>query len=323
MLGRIVEIAQDQRYLYVERGFMVVQATAGEREVLGRVPLDDILALIVHGHGCIYSNNLLVALAQRNAPFVLCNAQHLPVGMLLPTDANGLQAQRIAAQIKASLPLQKRLWASLVKAKIAQQAATLAATGGNAQPLLAMLPKVKSGDPANMEAQAARYYWQRLLGTGFRRDQNAGGINALLNYGYTIARSAVARATLAAGLHPSLGLHHSNAGNPMRLVDDLIEPFRPLVDYVVWQILQTHQAALEPNIELTPERKRLLALWLTADMPSPQGRSPVSVAMQGLATSLAQIYVGEKTELDLPPSLAGPDLQGLIAASPPHAQGRA
>ena len=294
MIGRIVEIAEDERHLFVRRGLMVVAQSEGERKELGTVPLDDIAALIVHAHGTIYSNNLLVALAERNAPFVLCAANHHPVGMLLSIDGNGLQGKRIEAQIAAPLPTHKRLWAQIVKAKIAQQAATLEAAGANPIPLTAMLAKVKSGDPDNMEGQAARYYWTRLFGADFRRDQDAAGINSLLNYGYTIARSATARAVVAAGLHPSIGLHHSNDGNALRLVDDLIEPFRPLVDYKVWLLQQKGQT------ELTPESKRSLVRVLLADLQADMGATPVMVCMQRLATSLAQIYCKEKDGLDLP-----------------------
>lgn len=290
MIGRIVEIAEDGRHLFVRRGLLVVAQSEGECQELGTVPLDDIAALIVHAHGTMYSNNLLVALAERNAPFVLCSANHQPVGMLLPIDGNGMQGKRIEAQIAAPLPTHKRLWAQIVKAKIAQQAATLEAAGANPIPLQAMLAKVKSGDPENIEGQAARYYWTRLFGADFRRDQDVAGINSLLNYGYTIARSATARAVVAAGLHPS----HSNDGNAMRLVDDLIEPFRPLVDFKVWCLQQKGQ------IELMPESKRSLVRVLLADLQTDMGATPVIVCMQRLATSLAQIYCKEKNGLDLP-----------------------
>src|SRR5690606_10653558 len=120
-----------------------------------------------------------------------------------------------------SLPLRKRLWASFVKAKLQQQAAVLEAVGAPTAPLAYLVRKVKSGDPDNVEAQGARRYWGLLFGESFRRDRSADGANGLLNYGYTVMRAATARAVIAAGLHPSLGLHHSNDNNAMRLVDDL------------------------------------------------------------------------------------------------------
>ncbi|RMW96059.1 type II CRISPR-associated endonuclease Cas1 [Allofranklinella schreckenbergeri] len=294
MIGRIVEIADDHRHLFVNRGFMVVRDTEGERKELGQVPLDDIAAVIANAHGISYTNNLLVALAERGAPFVLCAANHNAVGMLLTLDGHHVQAKRIEAQIAASLPTHKRLWAAIVKSKLEQQAAALEAAGAPTAPLTALVRKVKSGDPENVEGQGARRYWGLLFGKDFRRDQNAGGLNALLNYGYTVLRSATARATVAAGLHPSIGLHHSNDGNAMRLVDDLMEPFRPVIDLKVWQL----QRAGEEQV--TPEAKRALAHTLYDDMQSRAGVTPVMVCMQKLAISLAQVYLGERDKLELP-----------------------
>ena len=294
MIGRIVEIADDRRHLFVNRGFMVVRDTEGERKELGQVPLDDIAAVIANAHGITYTNNLLVALAERGAPFVLCAANHNAVGMLLTLDGHHVQSKRIEAQIKASLPMHKRLWAAVVKSKLEQQAAALEAAGAPTAPLSALVRKVRSGDPDNVEGQGARRYWNLLFGNSFRRDQDGDGVNALLNYGYTIIRSATARAVVAAGLHPSIGLHHSNDGNPMRLVDDLMEPFRPIVDLKVWQL----QHAGEEQVN--PETKRAWVRTLYDDMQSSAGATPVMVCMQRLATSLAQVYLGERERLELP-----------------------
>ena len=297
MSGRVVEIADDRRHLFLHRGFMVVRNTKGEE--LGQIPLDDIAAVIANAYGLTYTNNLLVALAERGVPFVLCAANHNAVGMLLSLDGHHVQARRFDAQIAAKLPLNKRLWAALVRAKLEQQAATLEATGVPPAPLSALIRKVKSGDPGNIEAQGARRYWGLLMGTDFRRDQNANDANAQLNYGYTILRSATARAVVAAGLHPSIGLHHSNDSNPMRLVDDLMEPFRPIVDLKVWQLQRVDET------QVTQETKRALAHVLYEDMQTSFGVTPVMVCMQRLATSLAQTYLGERTKLDLPlPGLA-------------------
>ena len=294
MVGRIVEIADDRRHLFVHRGFLVVRDTEGERKELGQIPLDDIAAVIANAHGITYTNNLLVALAERGAPFVLCAANHNAVGMLLTLDGHHVQAHRIEAQINASQPTHKRLWAAVVKSKLEQQAAALEATGAPTAPLTALVRKVKSGDPDNVEGQGARRYWGLLFGSEFRRNQDGDGINALLNYGYTVVRSATARAVVAAGLHPSIGLHHSNDGNAMRLVDDLMEPFRPIIDLKVWQL----QRAGESHV--TPDTKRALVRTLYDDMQSSAGATPVMVCMQKLAVSLAQVYVGERDKLDLP-----------------------
>jgi CRISPR-associated protein Cas1 len=214
--------------------------------------------------------------------------------MLISVDGNYEQSKRIDAQTAASLPARKRLWASIVRAKLEQQAAALEATGRPPMPLLALAKKVKSGDPENLEAQGARRYWISLFGESFRRDKNADGINALLNYGYTVLRAATARAVIAAGLHPSLGLHHSNAGNAMRLVDDLMEPFRPVIDLRVWQLKRNQEEFV------TPDTKRALVLTLYDDMQTSWGATPVIVCTQKLATSLAQVFLGDRDKLDLP-----------------------
>ncbi|MCZ6803734.1 MAG: type II CRISPR-associated endonuclease Cas1 [Proteobacteria bacterium] len=294
MIGRIVEVADDKRHLFLSRGFMVVRETENDRKELGQVPLDDIAAVIANAHGLSYTNNLLVALAERGAPFVLCAANHNAVGMLWPVEGNHIQARRFDAQLEAKRPLQKRLWAEIVRCKLQQQTASLEAVGAPVAPLAALIKKVRSGDPANLEAQAARRYWGLMFGDDFRRDQKGGGINGMLNYGYTVLRAATARAVIAAGLHPTLGLHHSNAGNPMRLVDDLMEPFRPVVDLRVLQLQRLGED------QVTPDTKRSQVLTLYDDMQSSSGATPVMVCIQRLAVSLAQIYLGECDKLDLP-----------------------
>ena len=294
MIGRIVEVADDQRHLFMSRGFMVVQQSDGEKKELGQVPLDDIAAVIANAYGITYTNNLLVALAERCAPFVLCSANHNAAGMLIPVEGNYQQAKRFDAQIAASKPTHKRLWADLVRAKLRQQAATLEAAGAPTVPLMSLVGKVRSGDPQNLEAQGARRYWTLLFGEDFRRDRALGGINSMLNYGYTVLRASMARAVVASGLHPTIGLFHSNEGNPMRLVDDLMEPFRPLIDLRVWQLDRSGQR------EVIPDVKRALVRVMYDDMQGSNGTTPVMNCIHLLAVSLAMVYLGERDNLDLP-----------------------
>lgn len=294
MIGRIVEVADDRRHLFLSRGFMVVKDTEGERKELGQIPLDDIAAVIANAHGLSYTNNLLVALAERCAPFVLCAANHNAVGMVLTIDGNYQQAKRFDAQLAASQPLKKRLWADIVKSKLQQQSDALEAAGAPFIPLQALVRKVRSGDPDNFEAQGARRYWGLLFGDDFRRDQQSDGLNAMLNYGYTVLRATTARAVVAAGLHPTIGLHHSNESNAMRLVDDLMEPFRPVIDLKVWQLHQHGES------QVTPDSKRELVRTLYDDMQTSLGATPLMVCTQKLATSLAQVFMGERNKMDLP-----------------------
>lgn len=295
MLGRIVEISSDQRHLSVHRGFMLVHSTGADRQEVGRVPLDDMSALIANAHGLSYTNNLLVALADRGLPFALCAANHNVAGFLWPIDGHHQQARRMDAQIACSMPKRKRLWTSIVRAKLVSQAALLDAVGSPSAPLRRLVQQVKSGDSTNAEAQGARKYWNLLMGTEFRRDQQAQGVNAMLNYGYTVLRAATARSIVASGLHPGIGLHHSNDGNAMRLVDDLMEPFRPVIDRTVWQLRQQGLDTVDA------QSKRALVQCLYQDMTTDAGVTPVLVAVQRLATSLAQVLEGERQQLALPP----------------------
>jgi CRISPR-associated protein Cas1 len=164
------------------------------------------------------------------------------------------------------------------------------------------MQRVRSGDPENIEAQAAKRYWVLLFGEGFRRDRYAEGPNSFLNYGYTVLRAATARAVLSAGLHPTLGLHHSNMQNAMRLVDDLMEPFRPLVDYGVWVLKQANELVVN---SIT---KQYMVQLLYQDLRTEAGITPVLLCLQHLATSLAQVYMGEKGTLDLPETVVPTDL---------------
>lgn len=295
MIGRIVEIAGDNRYLSLVRGFLVVSQRGEE---VGRTPIDDIAGLIGNAHGLSYSNNLLVALAERGIPFVLCGSHHRPVGMLWPVDGHHRQAARMDAQLRASLPFKKRLWKHIVQAKIGMQAAALGLYGGPEPPLRRMAAKVRAGDPSNVEGQAARTYWPLMMGASFRRNPDSEDINALLNYGYTVLRSTVARHLMAAGLHPGVPLHHANEGNPMRLADDVMEPFRPLVDAWVRRLKESGCDSVDAD------SKRTLALLPTRSLHTRHGISPVSVAVQRLCVSLAQAYEDPSATLDLPPCTA-------------------
>lgn len=310
MIGRIVEIAQDSRSLSLYRGFLIIRGKKEEIwEEIGRIPLDDILAVICNSHGITCTNNLLVELAERNIPFVLCGDNHLPVGILWPIEGHHLQARRFEAQIEASLPMRKRLWAGVVKAKILAQNQVLAAFGRESLALSRLANRVKSGDSENNEAQAARIYWKLLFGEGFIRDQNATGINACLNYGYAIVRSAIARAVIAAGLHPSIGLHHKNDADTMRLVDDLMEPFRPLVDYVVKQSVANNRESIEVDASF----KKAVVEILFFDVITAQGRTSVLTSMNDLTSSLSQVLLKEQKDLKLPQSFVLRQIQNPTA----------
>ncbi len=291
MIGRIVEIAEDGRHLSKTRGFMKVSAEGKE---LGRVPLDDISAVVASAHGITYSNNLLVALAERRAPLIVCGANHRPAAFLWSVDGHHDQAGRMGEQASAKKPLKKRLWAQLVRTKIESQGATLEAVGVPSTGFRLLARKVRAGDPDNVEAQAARRYWPLLFGEEFRRDRAADGPNAMLNYCYTVLRAGTARAIMASGLHPSLGLAHRQRANAFALADDVMEPFRPLADLLV------HELIRDGAEHVDKETKPALAKILVADMSTSDGVSPVGVCLERLTLSLARCFSGEASELDLP-----------------------
>ena len=297
MVSRIIEIAEDKRYLSVFRGFLLIKSSEEIGKEIARIPLDDVAAIIANSYGITYSNNLLVKCAEEGIPFIVCGQNHSAVGILWGVDGHHEQARRFDAQIHASLPTKKRLWKTVVQAKLYQQGQVLERLGKGSISLVRLRTQVKPGDPQNIEAQAARTYWQQLFGNDFRRNRRLQGINSLLNYGYTVLRAMTGRAVLAAGLHPTLGIHHLNQGNPMRLVDDLMEPFRPVIDFVVWKLSSAGMG------EVNAETKRELVLSLYKRIQKAESSQSIDELIMLLATSLALVYVKERKELNLPPDL--------------------
>lgn len=256
--------------------------------------LDDVAAVIVHAHGTTWSANLVAALAERGAPTVFCAANHSPVAVTLPIEGHHAQNARFRAQWAASKPLTKQLWRRIVAAKIAMQGSLLAARGiAGAEAFALIARRVKSGDPDNLEAQAARRYWPLLMGPEFRRDRDSPGANALLNYGYAVMRATVARAVVAAGLHPTIGIEHAHRGNAFALADDLVEPFRPLVDAIVVGLIARGRDVLDPAL------KRRFARLIAFDVRISGEASPVSLAAGRLAQSLARAFESGRPSLAL------------------------
>lgn len=302
-MERIVDISQDGQHLSIYRGFLLVERDGAE---VGRVALDDIAALLVHAHGVTYSSSVLVELAARNAPLVACSANHFPVAWSLPIDGHHDQGGRLRAQWSAPRPLMKRLWRDIVAAKIRAQAALLLSRGERGgEGIRAMAQRVKSGDPENLEAQAARRYWPLLFGDDFRRDRTAYGANAMLNYGYTVLRAATARAVVGAGLHPTIGIAHIGRGNAFALVDDLVEPFRPVVDHVVMGLLQDGEQEVSRTV------KERLAGVVAIDMQFPDSISPLHVALNRLTLSMAKAFENGDGKLDCARPIFGPRQLGF------------
>jgi len=294
VIHRVVDIQEPGQHAHLERGFLVVSK---EHEEIGRVPLDDIAALIFSGQGNSVSTNLLAELSARSICAIFCSANQHPQAMLLPYDTHHLHRTRLAAQIAATEPLRKRLWQKIVRAKISGQAASLARCKQPDAFLPVLVARVGSGDPENVEAQAARHYWTALFGESFTRDQGRPGLNSLLNYGYAILRAATARSLVASGLYPALGLHHRNQANAFVLADDLMEPFRPIVDATVFDLWEAEGA------ELTTAGKRRLSRLLVADLATDDGFTILATALHTAAQSLARSLIEQTPELILPVDL--------------------
>jgi CRISPR-associated protein Cas1 len=290
MIKRTLEISTRGLHLSVAIDQLVIR---GEGQVAARVPVEDIGVLILATTGATYTHAVLTRLLSAGAVIVACDDAHLPCGLLLP-QTNALQTRRLAQQVAAGLPLRKRLWKQLVVAKIAHQAEVLPHAPAAARAMRALRTRVRSGDPTNVEAQAARRYWPAMFGDAFRRKRNGPPPNNLLNYGYMALRAAVARSLACAGLHPSLGLHHHNRSNTFCLADDLMEPLRPLVDR---RVRSLHE---EGRRKLDKDSRRAILGVLNETVACETGIGPLMVALTGMAASLVRCYAGDARKLEIP-----------------------
>jgi CRISPR-associated protein Cas1 len=230
------------------------------------------------------------------AVVVVCGRDHLPVGVLAPIANNTEVVPRLHDQISAAKPIRKNLWKQIVMAKVRAQAENLDVLNPGTRRLLLLTQQVRSGDPANIEAQAAKVYWGAWLGGGvkFKRDIDGDGINAMLNYGYAVLRAGMARAIVSGGLQPAIGLYHHNRSNAFCLADDLMEPLRPMVDSVVRELVRRCRTDIGQD-----EKKALLGvLHRTVAMEDQTG--PLMVAMHQYVASYCRCLGGESKRLTIP-----------------------
>lgn len=269
-----------------------VPTTAQEQTI----PLDDIAVVVAAHPQVTLTLAVLSGFASTGVLLVACDEKRQPAAMMLPLATHHLQTERYAAQAQMSQPARKRLWQQIVRAKIEAQAKLLEERNGTNLGLSAMAARVRSGDPGNVEAQAARIYWRALLGDDFRRSPEGEGVNPLLNYGYAVLRAAVARSICAAGLHPTFGLHHRNRYDTFCLADDLMEPFRPLVDAVA----ATLAAERGDGVALDRDTKRALLEPLLGRYVD-QGESRTLFDwLARMAFSLAAVVDGKADKLEIP-----------------------
>jgi CRISPR-associated protein Cas1 len=273
---RVIDLSDRPAYLSVNNSLLVIRLGAAPLSTTGddgnedeqtpspeeapprtethTIPLEEIAVVVVSHPQVTYTHAVLPGLAAAGAILVACDAKHMPAAMMLPLVTHSVQTERFAAQAKASLPTCKRLWQQFVRAKLEAQAQLLEQRNGQDHGLRALASEVRSGDPENLEARGARLYWSALFGDAFRRDREAEDLNRHLNYGYAVLRAITARAICAAGLHPSLGIHHHNRYDAFCLADDVMEPFRPLVDRAVVDLQDTHG----PNLPMDRDAKRTI-----------------------------------------------------------------
>ena len=273
----------------------MVMQKKGEEDVK-TIPVEDIGFVVIEHPQVIITMPLLVALNANNVAVIFCNEKHMPSSMLLNLDGHHLQNEIFRQQIESSVPLKKNLWKQTVTVKISNQAALLKKLDRPFAELVRLAKEVKSGDTSNREGIAARLYWKHLFGDGFNRERYGAFPNALLNYGYILLRSAVARSLIGSGLLPTLGIHHHNKYNAFCLADDIMEPYRPYVDEIVYRMNSDKNRR---NL-LTKEDKVELLQLLTVDVIIGKNKRPLIIALARTTASLARCFSGEQRHIRYP-----------------------
>lgn len=269
----------------------------GERRCI-TIPIEDIGVVVLDSQQLTISQALMSALLDNSCAVIVCDNKRMPSGLMLPLSGHTLQSERFRDQIEASLPLRKQLWQQTIEKKISNQEALLRYTTGVPHPnMTAWSQSVRSGDSDNLEARAAVYYWKTIFPDKpfFVRDHEEDGVNALFNYGYAILRAIVARALVIAGMLPTFGIHHHNRYNAYCLADDIMEPYRPYVDRLVYDIVTDN-----PHAGLTREVKAKLLSIATCDVVIDSVRHPLMVAASVTASSLGKCFRGESRKIAYP-----------------------
>lgn len=273
---------------------LVVHRKEQPEEPPTTVPIEDIGTVVVESQRATLTIPLINALAESGAQVVFCNERNMPASLLLPFEGNSTQCETLRVQMDCGEVLKKQLWKQIVEAKIRNQAALLDKVGAEGNALRPYYSNVKSGDSDNREGAAARIYFQLLFGYDFVRNRNLDGINSLLNYGYSILRAAVARAIVGSGLYPGIGMFHHHRSNAFPLADDLMEPYRPFVDEIVFNL--NYQGCLVLNKEVKAQLIRVLY----ADTAFQKVTRPLSVGLSFTTASLVKCYKKEEKSLSLP-----------------------
>lgn len=262
-------------------------------------PIEDIGILIIDNPQITITSQVLTEVMEAGAAILSCDRSHMPAGLMLHLENNTMQSERFRTQIGASLPLRKQLWKQTVSAKIYNQSKALEVlTGERHGNMLKWCDIVKSGDSDNLEGRAAAYYWRTLLKDcpDTRRNPEGDEPNCMLNYGYAILRAIVARALVASGLHPTIGLFHKNKYNAFCLADDIMEPYRPYVDIKVMKILSENPEATMKSKDV----KRELLSIPTEDVVIDGKRRPLMIGVSETTASLYKCFAGEINNIKYP-----------------------
>lgn len=257
-------------------------------------PIEDVGCVVLEHQMLSVTMPLLNELVRNNVSVILCDDRQMPSAMLQPLDANSTQAESLRTQLEVGEPTKKQAWKQIVESKIRNQAALLDKLSLDGDCIRPYSLRVKSGDVDNREGAAARLYWPRLFGSDFRRDRYGPSPNTLLNYGYSILRASVARALLGSGLLPNIGIFHRNRYNAFPLADDVMEPYRPYVDEIVYRLME------QGSNELTPKTKEALVRLLNQDVVMGKQTRPLQIALTFTTASLVKMYTGESRRLSLP-----------------------
>lgn len=292
MIKRIIDISEPA-YIHLKQKQLLIDK---EKITVGQIPIEDIGVLIFQHPAIVITQQVIIACQKNKVVIIFCDEKRLPYSSILPIgEGNKLHQKILKQQLAITEPTRKKLWQQIVKQKIEQQALTLKKLNKDSSRLDFLATKVKSNDIDNRESVAAVIYWKLLFGDEFIRDVDRDGVNALLNYGYSIIRGIIARGICATGLHPSLGLFHRNQYNALCLADDLMEPFRSWVDFLVYQMNQENQV-----LEINQQTKTILLNLVNTMVKFKDKKMPLMVSINYLMADLKRCYIKEQTKLHYP-----------------------
>jgi CRISPR-associated protein Cas1 len=291
---RVIDLSDEPAKLSVRNFLLRIERENKETVTL---PLAELAVMVVSHPQITYTQAVLTGICSSGGVFITCDEKHLPIGILCPIAANFVQTERFTAQAKAAEPARKKIWQQLIKAKIRSQGKLLEEIHGDDHGLIELSKKVRSGDTSNLEAQAARRYWPFIFkNPSFKRNREAEDQNRFLNYGYIVLRAVAARSICAAGLHPSIGVHHHNRYDAFCLASDMMEPFRTVVDAAVYAIVEEfgEKASFDKEVKGT-----LLSTFLKRYDFEGEQRTLFDITSK-TAASLVHVFMGTKNKIVIP-----------------------